>query len=132
MITAATAVFREALPDGGRLAGLDDPRTTIFHTSLSASVVLTATTPFIWTWPTPEGWGALVLLGVLGGLGHGLLVMAFATPAVLCGMTLNSYLAALGRANVVMWITLAALPLVLLLRKASAPQGGPAAHAIAD
>lgn len=31
-----------------------------------------------------------------------------------------------------MWITLAALPLVLLLRKASAPQGGPAAHAIAD
>jgi DHA2 family multidrug resistance protein len=31
-----------------------------------------------------------------------------------------------------MWVTLAALPLVLLLRKASAPQGGPAAHAIAD
>ncbi|UUR08497.1 DHA2 family efflux MFS transporter permease subunit [Sphingomonas glaciei] len=31
-----------------------------------------------------------------------------------------------------MWITLAALPLVLLLRKESAPQGGPAAHAIAD
>ncbi len=67
-----------------RLAGLDDPRTTIFHTSLSASAVLTATTPFIWIWPTPEGWGALVLLGVLGGLGHGLLVMAFArAPASL-------------------------------------------------
>jgi DHA2 family multidrug resistance protein len=31
-----------------------------------------------------------------------------------------------------MWVTLAALPLVLLLKKASAPQGGPAAHAIAD
>lgn len=31
-----------------------------------------------------------------------------------------------------MWITLAALPLMLLLRKADAPQGGPAAHAIAD
>jgi DHA2 family multidrug resistance protein len=31
-----------------------------------------------------------------------------------------------------MWVTLAALPLVLLLKKASAPQGGPAAHAMAD
>jgi DHA2 family multidrug resistance protein len=31
-----------------------------------------------------------------------------------------------------MWITLAALPLVLLLKKARAPQGGPAAHAMAD
>jgi DHA2 family multidrug resistance protein len=31
-----------------------------------------------------------------------------------------------------MWVTLAALPLVLLLRRASAPQGGSAAHAIAD
>jgi DHA2 family multidrug resistance protein len=31
-----------------------------------------------------------------------------------------------------MWVTLAALPLVLLLKKASAPHGGPAAHAIAD
>jgi DHA2 family multidrug resistance protein len=31
-----------------------------------------------------------------------------------------------------MWVTLAALPLVLLLKKAGAPQGGPAAHAIAD
>ncbi|MBV0892457.1 MATE family efflux transporter [Paracoccus sp. Z118] len=37
-------------------------------------------------------------------------VMAFAMPTVLAGMTLNSYLAALGRANVVMWITLAGLP----------------------
>ena len=31
-----------------------------------------------------------------------------------------------------MWVTLAALPLVLLLRKAGSPQGGPAAHAMAD
>jgi len=67
-----------------RLAGLDDPRTTIFHTSLAASLVLSATTPFIWTWPSGSGWAALVLLGVLGGLGHGLLVMAFArAPASL-------------------------------------------------
>jgi len=67
-----------------RLAGLDDPRTTIFHTSLAASFVMSATTPFAWTWPSVEGWGALALLGILGGAGHGLLVMAFArAPASL-------------------------------------------------
>ncbi|WP_300974760.1 DHA2 family efflux MFS transporter permease subunit [Sphingomonas sp. LHG3406-1] len=31
-----------------------------------------------------------------------------------------------------MWVTLAALPLVLLMREAKAPQGGPTAHAMAD
>ncbi len=31
-----------------------------------------------------------------------------------------------------MWVTLAALPLVFLLKKARAPEGGPAAHAMAD
>ncbi|MBR0652451.1 DMT family transporter [Roseomonas terrae] len=67
-----------------RLAALDDPHTTIFHTSLAAAVVMSATTPLAWTWPTAEGWAALVLLGVLGGAGHGLLVMAFArAPASL-------------------------------------------------
>ena len=67
-----------------RLAGLDDPRTTIFHTSLAAAAVMSATTPFTWIWPSAGGWGALVLLGVLGGVGHGLLVMAFArAPASL-------------------------------------------------
>ncbi len=67
-----------------RLAGLDDPRTTIFHTSLAAAVVMTATTPLAWTWPSAGGWGTLALLGVLGGAGHGLLVMAFSrAPASL-------------------------------------------------
>ncbi len=67
-----------------RLAGLDDPRTTIFHTSLAAAVVMSATMPLAWTWPTAGGWAALVLLGILGGAGHGLLVLAFArAPASL-------------------------------------------------
>jgi drug/metabolite transporter (DMT)-like permease len=67
-----------------RLAGLDDARTTIFHTSLAAAVVMSATAPLTWTWPSAEGWAALVLLGILGGAGHGLLVMAFArAPASL-------------------------------------------------
>lgn len=67
-----------------RLAQVDDPRTTILHTSLAAALVTSAVQPFAWTWPSAGGWGALVLLGVLGGAGHGLLVMAFArAPASL-------------------------------------------------
>ncbi len=38
-------------------------------------------------------------------------VMLFAMAPVLCAMTLNSYLAALGRAGIVMWITVLGLPL---------------------
>ena len=67
-----------------KLAAVDDPRTTILHTSLAAALVTSAALPFSWTWPSTGGWGALVLLGVLGGAGHGLLVMAFArAPASL-------------------------------------------------
>ncbi|MBR0674432.1 DMT family transporter [Neoroseomonas soli] len=67
-----------------KLAGVDDPRTTILHTSFAASLVTSAALPFEWTWPSAEGWAAFALLGVLGGMGHGLLVMAFArAPASL-------------------------------------------------
>ncbi|MBP0462524.1 DMT family transporter [Roseomonas sp. PWR1] len=67
-----------------KLAAIDDPRTTILHTSFAAAIVTSAALPFDWTWPSAGGWGALVLLGILGGAGHGLLVMAFArAPASL-------------------------------------------------
>ena len=67
-----------------RLATVDDPRTTILLTSFAAALVSSVVLPFDWTWPSAGGWAALVLLGVLGGAGHGLLVMAFArAPASL-------------------------------------------------
>lgn len=67
-----------------KLAGVDDPRTTILHTSFAAALVTSAVMPFEWTWPSAPSWGAFALLGLLGGLGHGLLVMAFArAPASL-------------------------------------------------
>jgi drug/metabolite transporter (DMT)-like permease len=65
-----------------RLAAIDDPRTTILHTSLAAAVVTSALMPAAWTWPSAGGWGALVLLGILGGAGHGLMVLAFARAPV--------------------------------------------------
>ncbi|MEN9498405.1 MAG: hypothetical protein RIS83_224 [Pseudomonadota bacterium] len=67
-----------------KLAALDDPRTTILHTSFAASLVTSAALPLVWVWPTAFEWGGLILLGLLGGAGHGLLVLAFArAPASL-------------------------------------------------
>ena len=67
-----------------KLAALDDPRTTILHTSFAAMLVTSGSLPFVWVWPTGLDWVALVLLGLLGGAAHGLLVLAFArAPASL-------------------------------------------------
>ncbi|HYF07649.1 MAG TPA: DMT family transporter [Acetobacteraceae bacterium] len=67
-----------------KLAALDDPRTTILHTSLAATLVASALLPFSWRTPEPAEWGLLLLLGLLGGAGHGLLVLAYArAPASL-------------------------------------------------
>ncbi|WP_160000315.1 DMT family transporter [Roseomonas sp. 18066] len=68
-----------------RLASIDDPRTTILHTGIAAAFATSLAQPFVWTWPaTGWGWAGLGLLGALGGVGHALLVMAFArAPASL-------------------------------------------------
>jgi drug/metabolite transporter (DMT)-like permease len=67
-----------------KLAALDDPRTTILHTSFAATLVTSASLPLVWVWPSGLDWAALVLLGLLGGASHGLLVLAFArAPASL-------------------------------------------------
>ncbi|MBR0655106.1 DMT family transporter [Plastoroseomonas arctica] len=61
-----------------RLAALDDPRTTILHTAFAASIVVSLVQPFVWIWPSGGQWAVLVLLGALGGVGHGMLVLAYA------------------------------------------------------
>jgi drug/metabolite transporter (DMT)-like permease len=67
-----------------RLAALDDPRTTILHTAFAASLIVTMVQPFVWVWPSGGQWAVLVLLGGLGGIGHGMLVLAYArAPASL-------------------------------------------------
>lgn len=84
-----------------RLATVDDPRTTILHTGFAASLLTSLLQPLVWTWPPAGDWGLLALLGVLGGAGHGLLVLAFArAPA--------SLLAPLSYTQLV-WATLAGL-----------------------
>ncbi len=69
-----------------RLASIDNVRTTVLHTSLAALCATAVWQPFIWV-PMPGwAWGAFLLLGLLGGAGHYLLVLAYAwAPASLLG-----------------------------------------------
>lgn len=82
-----------------RLAAIDDPRTTILHTGFAGAVVTSLVQPAFWIWPSAPDWGLLVLLGLLGALGHGLLVLAYARAPV-------SLLAPLSYTQLI-WATLA-------------------------
>ncbi|MBK1660486.1 DMT family transporter [Paracraurococcus ruber] len=67
-----------------KLATIDDPRTTILHTGLAATLAASLAQPLVWTPPDLPDWGLLAALGLLGGAGHGLLVLAYArAPASL-------------------------------------------------
>lgn len=67
-----------------KLATVDDPRTTILHTGFAATVGTSLAQPLFWTAPPALDWLLLASLGLLGGAGHGLLVLAFArAPASL-------------------------------------------------
>ena len=68
-----------------KVAAVDDPRTTILHTGFAAATVAASLAqPLFWTPPPPGDWLLLASLGLLGGAGHGLLVLAFArAPASL-------------------------------------------------
>ncbi len=61
-----------------KLAAVDDPRATILHTGFAATVGTSLVQPLFWTAPPAGDWLLLASLGVLGGAGHGLLVLAFA------------------------------------------------------
>jgi len=61
-----------------RLATVDDPRTTFVHTSIAAAVLTSFAQPFVWQQPALGDWPLFAALGLFGGLGHCLLVLAFA------------------------------------------------------
>ena len=64
------------------LAGVDSAQTTIFFTNLVGTVGFSLLIPFFWTPPGLFGWVSLAALGFLGGLGHYLLIQAFAYAPV--------------------------------------------------
>lgn len=66
------------------LSQFDDSLTTIFHTGLAATVVTAVAVPFFWVNPDAKGWALLLVIGMLGGFGHYLMILAYtAAPASL-------------------------------------------------
>jgi drug/metabolite transporter (DMT)-like permease len=68
-----------------KYAGRDSAYTTHFWTALVCSIILTFTLPVRWQTPEWWGWLALIAMGLVGGLGHFLLIRAYenAPPASL-------------------------------------------------
>lgn len=60
-----------------RLATADTPQTTIFHTGLWAALAASLVVPFVWVPPDAGAWAGLLAIGVIGGLSHFLLVLAY-------------------------------------------------------
>lgn len=66
------------------LSRTEDQMTTLFYTGLGGILVSSIAVPFFWVPPTLEQWLGFVWLGLLGGLGHMLLIKAFSlAPASL-------------------------------------------------
>lgn len=59
------------------MASDDHAMTTFFYTPIVGVVAGSAALPFIWVWPTFEGWALMILVGLLGAGGTLLLIKAF-------------------------------------------------------
>ncbi|MDP6066964.1 MAG: DMT family transporter [Alphaproteobacteria bacterium] len=62
----------------------ESPYATLFYTALVASIVASLLVPLVWTTPSTEAWLILVLMGLIGGIGHYFMIKAleFAPAAV--------------------------------------------------
>ena len=62
----------------------ETPYATLFYTALVASLVASLAVPFFWQTPSTEVWLILVMMGLIGGVGHYFMIKAleFAPAAV--------------------------------------------------
>lgn len=61
-----------------KLARTEDPLTMHFYTGWIGAIVLTLALPYAWTVsPTPGLWLLIALMGIFGGIGHFVLILAF-------------------------------------------------------
>ena len=78
LVLGAAAAYALFQIQTRQLAGQDDYRTTAIYTIIVALVGTTAAGPFFWTWPAePVHWAAFIGLGLLGGIGHFLVIKAY-------------------------------------------------------
>lgn len=78
-----------------RLQALDNEDSTLFYTTAVGAVVLSFVVPFFWSETPLSVWAQFVIMGLLGALGHFLLIRAFhLAPASVLSPFLNSQLVA--------------------------------------
>lgn len=59
-----------------RMRSVDPSRVTMLYTALVGTLAASLWAPFEWVAPTGGQWGLMVAIGLLGGTGHGLLIVA--------------------------------------------------------
>jgi drug/metabolite transporter (DMT)-like permease len=59
------------------LSRIDGPMTTLVYTAVVGTLAASVAAPFYWVAPDMTGWGLMVLLGLLGGVGHFAVIKAF-------------------------------------------------------
>lgn len=65
-----------------QLSRTDSSLTTLVYTGLVGTLVMSVIVPFDWVAPDARGWTLMVVLGIMGGLNHFALILAFrAAPA---------------------------------------------------
>lgn len=92
-----------------KLAQTEDPMTMHFYTGWVGALLATLALPFVWTpLDSPWLWAGLVLMGMMGTVGHFLLILGYArTPAA----TLTPFLyAQIGFAMVGGWLVFSHVP----------------------
>ncbi len=57
----------------------DSELTTLFHTTVGGTLVMSLAIPLYWVRPAPEEWPLLALMGLMGAGGHLMLIRAFRT-----------------------------------------------------
>lgn len=78
-----------------KVAIIDNPRTSLFYTSIVGAIGLSCILPLSWQSPDPGQWVLLVCMGALGATGHFLFIKAYSLmPASELSPWLNSQVVA--------------------------------------
>lgn len=91
-----------------KVAGRENPYTTLFFTAFVGAVVTTLALPFAWQTPLWWQWGVMLLIGMLGGTGHFLMIRAVehASPMALAPFVYSQ----LVWSTVLAWLAFGDLP----------------------
>ena len=92
-----------------RLARTEDPVTMHFYTGWVGTLIASLALPFAWTWlDSWMLWGGLALMGLMGTIGHFMMILAYARAPV---STLTPFLyAQIGFAMVGGWLAFSHVP----------------------